>query len=85
MNNDQDHAVTVARFCGQCSCGCPELAVDPSAPYSQRIVIRDDFGHSIHMSSDQLLDIVKQARSGALVQAVATSMPEGWILGENAY
>jgi hypothetical protein len=37
------------------------------------------------MSSDQLLDIVKQARSGALVQAVATSMPEGWILGENAY
>ena len=85
MKNDHGHAVTVARFCGQCSCGCPELAVDLSAPDSQRIVIRDDFGHSIHMSSDQLLDIVKQARSGALMQAVAASMPGGWALGEGAY
>src|SRR5712691_7746740 len=82
---DHDHTVTVARFCGQCSCGCPELAVDPSAPDSKRIVIRDDFGHSIHMSSDELMDIVRQARSGALVQALAASMPGGWILGENAY
>ena len=83
MLNDQGQAVTVARFCGQCSCGCPELAVDLSAPDSKRIVIRDDFGHSIHMSSDQFLDIVRQARSGALVQAVAGSMPAGWTLKES--
>jgi hypothetical protein len=85
MENDQGQAVTVARFCGQCSCGCPELAVDLSAPDSQRIVIRDDFGHSIHISSDQFLDIVKQARSGALVQAVAASMPGAWVSGEITY
>jgi hypothetical protein len=84
MENDQDHTVTVVRFCGQCTCGCPELAVDPDAPDSRRIVIRDDFGHSIHMSPDQLLDIVRQARSGALVQAVAASMPGDWPLGENS-
>lgn len=84
MKNDQDHTVTVVRFCDQCTCGCPELAVDPAAPDNRRIVIRDDFGDSIHMSSDQLLDIVKQARSGALMRAVAASMPSGWLREENS-
>jgi hypothetical protein len=81
MEGEHGHAVTVAHFCGQCSCGCPELAVDPTAPTNQQIVIRDDFGHSIHMSSDQLLDIVNQARSGALVHAVAATLP-GWALDQ---
>lgn len=75
MKNDRDHTVVVARFCGQCTCGCPELAVDQAAPDDRRIVIRDDFGNSIHMSSDQLMDIVEQASSGTLMQAVAASMP----------
>jgi hypothetical protein len=46
-----------------------------------RIVMRDDFGHSIHMSSDQLLDIVNQARTGALIQAITATVP-GWHLDE---
>lgn len=77
MDRDHGHAVTVARFCGQCTCGCPELAVDLTGPDGQRIVISDDFGHSIHMSSDQFLDIVDQARTGALLKAVAAALP-GW-------
>jgi hypothetical protein len=81
MDSKYGHTVTVARFCGQCTCGCPELAVDLTAPDDKRIVIKDDFGHSIHMSSDQLLDIVDQARTGTLVQAITASVP-GWHLGE---
>lgn len=84
MNSDQARLVPVMRFCGQCTCGCPELSVDPEAADERRIVIRDDFDHSIHMSYDQLLDIVKKARSGVLMQAVAANMPGSWTLPESA-
>lgn len=84
MNSEHDHLVPVTRFCGQPDCSCPELFVDPEASDNQRIVIIDDFSHSIHMSYDQLLDLVKQARSGALLQAVAANMPVDWLLKESA-
>ena len=54
----------VATFCGQCSCGCPELYLDPTAPDERRVVITDDFGARIAMSRDQLADLVAQARDG---------------------
>jgi hypothetical protein len=56
----------VATFCGQCSCGCPELYVDPEAPEERRVVITDDFGQRIQMSLAQLAVIVDDARAGVL-------------------
>jgi hypothetical protein len=29
----------IATFCGSCSCGCPELYVDDTAPPERRVVI----------------------------------------------
>ena len=48
-----EERVHVATFCGNCSCGCPELYVDPAAPADRRIVITDDFGQEIRMSAAQ--------------------------------
>ena len=56
----------VATFCGQCSCGCPELDVDPDAGDERRVVITDDFGQRIQMSLAQLAVIVDDARNGVL-------------------
>ncbi len=56
----------VATFCGQCSCGCPELYVDPHAGDERRVVITDDFGQRIQMSLAQLAVIVDDARNGVL-------------------
>lgn len=56
----------VATFCGQCSCGCPELHVDPNADDERRVVITDDFGQRIQMSLAQLAVIVDDARNGVL-------------------
>jgi len=56
----------VATFCGQCSCGCPELYVDPDAGDERRVVITDDFGQRIQMSLAQLAVIVDDARNGVL-------------------
>jgi len=56
----------VATFCGQCSCGCPELYVDPAADDERRVVITDDFGQRIQMSLAQLAVIVDDARAGVL-------------------
>ncbi len=56
----------LATFCGQCSCGCPQLYVDDSAPAEQRIVLTDDFGSQVRMSAGQFADIVAQAKSGKL-------------------
>jgi hypothetical protein len=61
----------VATFCGQCSCGCPELYVDPDAPEERRIVITDDFGQRIQMSLAQLAVIVDDARAGVLDELLA--------------
>jgi hypothetical protein len=62
--------IHVMTFCGQCSCGCPELFVDPEAPEDRRVVITDDFGQRIELSLDQLAVIVERARDGALDEAL---------------
>jgi hypothetical protein len=56
----------VTTFCGKCSCGCPELFIDPTAPPERRVVITDDFDQRIEMSLEQLDDLVAQAKSGTL-------------------
>lgn len=56
----------IATFCGSCNCGCPELHVDEAAAPERRVVITDDFGQRIQMSTDQLADLVAAARGGVL-------------------
>ena len=56
----------IATFCGQCSCGCPELYLDHHATPERRIVITDDFGQRIQMSHEQLRDLVADVKSGVL-------------------
>ena len=56
----------LATFCGQCSCGCPQLFIDESAPLEQRVVLTDDFGARVQMSTEQFGDLLAQAKSGAL-------------------
>ncbi|MFP5069899.1 hypothetical protein ACLFMI_09560 [Pseudonocardia nantongensis] len=58
----------IATFCGSCNCGCPELYVDEAAVPERRIVITDDFGQRIRMSTDQFADLVASARNGVLDQ-----------------
>ncbi|MGW4963086.1 hypothetical protein ACWEPL_38215 [Nonomuraea sp. NPDC004186] len=57
---------SVARFCGQCDCGCPELFVDDTASVERQVVITDDFGQRVEMSLDQFGSIVEAAKSGSL-------------------
>ena len=56
----------VATFCGQCSCGCPELYIDHDAAPERAVVITDDFGQRIQMSHDQLRDLVADVKNGVL-------------------
>ncbi|WP_436492710.1 hypothetical protein [Actinokineospora sp. HUAS TT18] len=56
----------IATFCGQCSCGCPELWIDPDAPEERRVVITDDFGQRVQMSLGQLADLVSDIKEGVL-------------------
>jgi len=56
----------LATFCGQCSCGCPEVFVDDAAPAERRVIITDDFGQRVEMSLDQFGDLVEQAKAGRL-------------------
>jgi hypothetical protein len=62
----------VATFCGKCSCGCPQLFVDESAPEERRVVITDDFGQRVEMSADQFGSLLEEAKSGALDVVVAS-------------
>ena len=62
----------IATFCGECSCGCPQLFLDESAAPERRVVITDDFGQRIQMSLGQLHDLVSDVKSGALDTLVAT-------------
>jgi hypothetical protein len=59
-------AQPLATFCGECSCGCPQLFVDKSAPPEQRVVLTDDFGSHVRMSAGQFNDLLAQAKNGAL-------------------
>jgi hypothetical protein len=63
---DISTAQPLATFCGDCNCGCPQLFVDESAPPEQRVVLTDDFGSRVRMSTAQFGDLLAQAKSGAL-------------------
>ncbi len=56
----------IATFCGSCDCGCPELYIDDAAEPERRVVITDDFGQRIQMSTAQLADLVADVRRGVL-------------------
>ena len=58
-------------FCGDCNCGCPELFLDPAADEPRRIVLADDFGQRVQMSVEQLEQLVRDAKSGALDELIA--------------
>ena len=56
----------VATFCGTCSCGCPQLFVDPGAAAERRVVLTDDFGQRVQMSAEQFASLVEEAKAGRL-------------------
>jgi hypothetical protein len=58
-------------FCGDCSCGCPELFLDPKADQARRIVLADDFGQHVQMSVEQLGQLVREAKAGELDHLLA--------------
>ncbi|MEW5350999.1 hypothetical protein [Streptomyces sp. 16-176A] len=62
----------LATFCGNCSCGCPQLFVDPSAPAERRVVLTDDFGQRVQMSADQFASLLEEAKAGKLDGAAAS-------------
>ena len=57
---------SVAVFCGNCSCGCPELFLDHGADEDRRVVLADDFGQRVQMSLTQLSALVADVKSGVL-------------------
>jgi hypothetical protein len=61
----------VAVFCGNCSCGCPELFLDHAADEERRVVLADDFGQRVQMSLAQLSALVADVKGGALDHLVA--------------
>lgn len=67
---DDPDLESVAVFCGNCSCGCPELFVDHAADDERRVVITDDFGQRVQMSLVQLSALVADVKSGALDRLV---------------
>jgi len=73
--HDSAGITRIAVLCGNCSCGCPELLIDPEAAEDRRIVITDDFGQRVQMSADQLLALIEEARSGRLEKAIASLIP----------
>lgn len=60
--SDTGRLTHILTLCGQCSCGCPELFIDPDASPERRVVIIDDFGQRVQMSLDQLQVLIDQAR-----------------------
>jgi hypothetical protein len=57
---------SITRFCGSCSCGCPELFVDQAAPEERQVMITDDFGQRVEMSLHQFGSFLEAAKSGDL-------------------
>jgi len=69
---DSTHLRHIATFCGDCSCGCPELFLDETATPDRQVVITDDFGQRIQMSLGQLQDLVADVKAGVLDQLVTS-------------
>ena len=67
---DASELTAVMRFCGNCSCGCPELFIDADAPAERRLVLTDDFGQRIQMSAQQLRHLMSAVSSGELATAL---------------
>ncbi|MFC8004362.1 hypothetical protein ACFUCH_09215 [Streptomyces olivaceus] len=59
-------------FCGNCDCGCPQLFVDPGVPAERRVLLTDDFGQRVEMSTVQFASSVEEAKAGKL-DGVATA------------
>lgn len=59
---------SIAVFCSDpgCSCGCPEMFLDESAPAATQVAITDDFGCEIRMSRAQFSTLVAKAKAGEL-------------------
>ncbi|REE95240.1 hypothetical protein [Thermomonospora umbrina] len=74
MEIPRKNLIPVATFCGQCSCGCPQLSIDPDAEPERRVVITDDFGQFVQMSTDQFTDIIQQAQEGSLLADVTAAV-----------
>lgn len=71
MEDGAGRLTRLVLLCGQCNCGCPELLVDNDASPEKRIVITDDFGQRVQMSTDQLRVLIEEARSGRLDETLA--------------
>ena len=69
--SDDPPLESVAVFCGNCSCGCPELFLDHAADDDRRVVITDDFGQRVQMSLVQLSALVSDVKNGVLDRLVA--------------
>lgn len=74
MEPDRPGPLHVATFCGQCSCGCPELFVDPTADDDRRVVITDDFGQRIQMSVEQFRALVDETVNNGLLDRVDAAL-----------
>lgn len=74
MSNQPTGLIPIARFCGQCTCGCPELAIASDADESCRIVISDDFGSRIQMSEDQFWALVEEVRTESFKRTFTDSL-----------
>jgi hypothetical protein len=61
----------IATFCGECSCGCPEVWVDHDAEAERSVIITDDFGQRVQMSLSQLADLVADVKDGVLDELLA--------------
>jgi hypothetical protein len=62
---------SVAVFCGNCSCGCPELFLDHGADTDHKVMLTDDFGQRVQMSVAQLAILVADVKGGVLDHLVA--------------
>ena len=63
---DPGNLTPLATFCRKCGCGCPQLFVDPEASEERRIVITDDLGQQVRMSTDQFASLVIDAEADRL-------------------
>jgi hypothetical protein len=74
---DHPELCSIRVFCGDCSCGCPELFLDPAADLPRRIVLADDFGQHVRMSVEQLEQLVTDAKSGLLDDLIQRAVRPG--------
>jgi hypothetical protein len=62
----------VAKFCGQCNCGCPSVSINENAPDERRIIISDDWGQRVEMSPSQFAELAAWAGTSESAAALST-------------